>query len=209
MTVACIAEELQCQQRSYRAGGRDHLRPGESSPGEELVQAGGLQPWEEQEQAAELGAETARRQVELADVGDFGNHGAGLVGTVVVEPPRQLGEALHLQNRGDGRRTQRLAVTGECAADVVDGEVLLPQRDHLFPQSALLARGSTDSCGQDEEVAFGLIAKLMHQDAKAAGRVTESIGHFGGGNTLDEEGSEGFVLPMGGVGGRQEAASQC
>ena len=145
MTVACVPEELQCQQRSYRAGGRDHLRPGESSPGEELVQVGGPQPWEEQEQAAELGAEIARRQVELADVRHFGNHGAGLVGPLVVKSPWQLGEALHLQNRGDGRRTQRLAVAGEGAADVVDGEVLLPQRDDLFPQSILLARGSTDS----------------------------------------------------------------
>ncbi len=85
---------------------------------------------------------------------------------------------------------------------------LLPQGDDLFPQPVLLARGSTDSCGLDEEVAFGLIAKLMHQDAKAAGRVTESTGHFGGGDTLHEDGSEGFVLPMRGVGWLQEAASQ-
>ena len=123
-------------------------------------------------------------------------YGAGMVGPLVIKPPRQLGEALRLQNRGDGRRTQRLAVTGECATDVVDGEVLLPQRDDLLPQSILLARRSTDTCGGDEEVTFGLIAELMHQHAKAAGRVTESSGHFGGGHTLDEEGSEGFVLSM-------------
>jgi hypothetical protein len=88
----------------------------------------------------------------------------------------------------------------------VDGEVLLPQRDDLFLQSILVAKGATDSYGPDEEVAFGLIAKLMHQDAKATRRVTEPSGHFGGWNTFDEEGSEGFVLPMGGVGGLQEAA---
>ena len=59
----------------------------------------------------------------------------------------------------------------------------------------------------DEEVAFGLIAKLMDEDAKAPGRVAEASGHFGRGETVDEEGPEGFVLPMGGVGGLQEPAS--
>ena len=82
-------------------------------------------------------------------------------------------------------------------------------RYNLFPQPILLAGRSTDACDPDEEGTFGLIAKLMHQDAEAAGRVTESSGHFGGGETLDEEGSEGFVLPMGGVDGLQEAAGQC
>jgi hypothetical protein len=90
----------------------------------------------------------------------------------------------------------------------VDGEVLLSQRDNLFPQPILLARRSTDACDPDEEVTFRLIAKLMHQHTEAAGRVTESSGHLGGGDTLDEEGSEGFVLPMGGIGGLQEAPGQ-
>ena len=76
------------------------------------------------------------------------------------------------------------------------------------PQPILLAGRSAVSCGRDEEVALGLIAKFMDEDAKAAGRVTESSGDFGGRDTVDEEGPEGFVLPMGGVGGLQEAAGQ-
>ena len=209
MAVACVAEELQRQQRPHGARGRDHLRAGESGPREELVQVGGDQPGEEQEQAAELGAEVARRQVELADVGHIGHDGAGLVGPLVVEPSRQLGEALLLQDRGDGRRAERLAVAGEGAADVVDGEVLLPQGDDLFPQPLLLAGRSALACGRDEEVAFGLIAELMDEDAKAPRGVAEASGRLGGGETVDEEGPEGFVLSMGGVGGLQEAAGQC
>ena len=108
--------------------------PGNPHPREEPVQVGGGQPGEEQEQAAELGAELARRQVEPADIGHLGDDRARLVGPFVVEPPRQLGEALLLQDRGDGRRAERFAVAGQGAADVVDGEVLLAQGDDLVTQ---------------------------------------------------------------------------
>ena len=174
VAVACVAEELQGQQRPHGAGGRDHLRAGESGPREELVQVGGRQPGEEEEQAAELGAEVARRQVELADIGDIGGHGPGLVGPLVVAPPRQLGEALLLEDRGDGRRAERLAVAGQGAADVVDGEVLLAQGDDLIAEPSLLAGRPAFACGRDEEVAVGLIAELMDEDAKAPRRVAEA-----------------------------------
>ena len=55
----------------------------------------------------------------------------------------------------------------------------------------------------------GLIAELMDKDAKAPGCIAEAGGCLGGGETVDEEGPEGFVLPMGGVGGLQEPACQC
>ncbi len=190
------------------ARGRDHLRAGETAPREERVQVGRDQPRQEQEQAAELGAEVARCQVELADVGHFGHDGTGLVGPLVVGASRQLGEALFLQDRGDRRRAERLAVAGEGAADVVDGEVLLPQGDDLFPQSSPLAGWSALPRGRDEEVALGLVAELMDEDAKAPRRVPEPSGRLGRRDTVDEEGPQGFVLPMGGVGGLQEPASQ-
>ena len=129
------------------------MRPGPSSTPEirrrkELVQAGGCQPWEEQEEAAELGAEVARREIELTDVGRFGNHGSGLVGPLVVASAGQLGESLLLEDRGDRRRAERLAVASEGAADVVDGEVLLPQRDDLFPERPSLPGGRPSRAGE-------------------------------------------------------------
>ena len=150
-----------------------------------------------------------RRQVELADVGHIGHDGTGLVGPLVVAPSRQFGEALFLQDRGDRRRAERLAVAGQGTADVVDGEVLLPQRDDLFPQPLLLAGRPALPRGRDEEVAPGLIAELMDEDPKAPRCVAEASGRLGRGETVDEEGPQGFVLPMGGVGGLQEPAGQC
>ena len=90
----------------------------------------------------------------------------------------------------------------------MDGEVLFPEGDDLFPQSLLLARRSALACGRDEEVAFGLIAELMDEDPEAPGCVAEPSGGLGRGETVDEEGPQGFVLPMSGVGGLQEAAGQ-
>ena len=67
--------------------------------------------------------------------------GAELVGSLLVTASRQFGEALFLEDRGDRRRAERLAVAGEGASDIVDGEVLLPERDDLLAQPFLLAGG--------------------------------------------------------------------
>jgi hypothetical protein len=73
----------------------------------------------------------------------------------------------------------------------------------------VLAQRSALASGGCEEVALELIAEFMDEDTKAAGCVAESPGGFGGWDTVDEEGPEGFVLSVVGVGGLQEEASQC
>ena len=90
----------------------------------------------------------------------------------------------------------------------MDGEVLLSQGDDLFPEPLVLARRSALASGGGEEVTLALIAEFMDEDTKAAGCVAESSGGFGGWDAVDEEGPEGFVLSMVGVGGLQEEASQ-
>jgi hypothetical protein len=90
----------------------------------------------------------------------------------------------------------------------VDGEVLLSEGNDLFPKPLLLARGSAFASGGSEEVAFDLMAKLMNEDAKAAQSITELPGRFGRSKALDEEGSKGLVLSVGGVGRLQEPAGQ-
>jgi hypothetical protein len=90
----------------------------------------------------------------------------------------------------------------------VDGEVLLAEGDDPFPQPVLFARGPSFASGRGEEVAVGLLAELMDEDSEASGRVSEAGGRLGRGGLLDEEGAEGLVLPMSGVGGLQEAACQ-
>jgi hypothetical protein len=90
----------------------------------------------------------------------------------------------------------------------VDGEVLLAEGDDLLPQPVLLARRPALVWSEDKEVAVGLVAELVDEDAEAPRRVAEASGGLGGGEALDEEGAERLVLSMGGVGGLQEAAGQ-
>ena len=129
--------------------------------------------------------------------------------SLVVAASRQFGETLFLQNHGDRRRAEQLAVAGEGTADVVDRKVLLAQRDDLLLQPIPLAGWSALPRSRDEEVAPRLVAELMDEDPKTPRCVPEPSGHFGRRNTIDEEGPQGFVLPMGGVGGLQEPARQC
>jgi len=58
------------------------------------------------------------------------------------------------------------------------------------------------------EATVGLIAELMDEDPKTPRCIAEASGRLGRRETVDEEGPEGFVLPMGGVGGLQEAAGE-
>ena len=89
----------------------------------------------------------------------------------------------------------------------MDGEVLLAEGDDLLPQPFLLARRPA-LAGGGEEVAVGLAAELVDEDAEASRRVAEASGGLGRWEALDEEGPQGLVLSMGGVGGLQEAAGQ-
>src|SRR6202022_3853924 len=117
------AEELEGQQRAQGATGRDHLRAGEAGPAQDPVEGDRGQAGGEEEEAAELGAERAGGEVELADVGDVGGRGTGPWRALLVEPPGQAGEALGLEEDRDGGRAEGLPLVAEGTADVVDGEV--------------------------------------------------------------------------------------
>src|SRR5271165_3964229 len=114
-----------------------------------------------------------------------------------------------IQNGSDCRWTKRLAVAGQRAADVVDGEVLLPQSNDQIPEPLLLAGWPTLSSRREEEITSGLGAELMDEDPEAARCVAEPSGRLGGGKAVDKEGPQCFVLTVGGVGGLQEPTRQC
>jgi len=93
-------------------------------------------------------------------------------------------------------------------ADVVDGEVLLAQGDDLFAEALFLGGGLRSFGRGEEELAFGVLAELVDQDAEAARGVAAAAGGLGRGEAFDEEGAEGFVLAMGGVLRLEEEASE-
>ena len=87
-------------------------------------------------------------------------------------------------------------------ADVVNGQILLPQTDNLFPN-----RGARLDAGLhviDKEWTLRVVAKLMSQLVKAADRVSKPLGDFGSRKLFDEIGPQGLVLTVGRILGREK-----
>lgn len=208
MAVAGRPEGLQRQQRPQGAAGRDHLGTGEARVAEDAVQGDGGQGGQEEEQAAELGGERPGTQVESSDIGDFGGGRPRAGRSLVVGPARQTSEAFLPEDLGDGDRAERMSLVGQVAADVVDGEVLFPQGDDGFAEGIGLGCGLGPLGRGQEEGAAGILAELMDQDAEAGRGIAETAGDLGGGEAIDEEGAEGLVLAVGGVGGLEEDAGE-
>src|SRR5207248_6826819 len=91
---------------------------------------------QEQEEAAELGVDSSRAEVELPDVGNIGPSGARGRGTVLVIAARQASKAFGLEDLVHGHRADGVAIGAKDVTDVVDGEVLLAQGDHAVTQGA-------------------------------------------------------------------------
>jgi len=158
------------------------FEPGKTAPREERVQIGRDQPWQEQVQAAELGAEVARCQVELADVGP-------------LRPQRERGWSGRSSSPRRGSlanpSSSRIAATAAGLSDSSSrrGARLMSWTERFcfrsattcFPQSFLrFPGGRTLPRGGDEEVAAGLVAELMDEDPKTSRCVPEPSGRFGG-----------------------------
>ena len=61
------------------------------------------------------------------------------------------------------------------------------------------------SFGRGQEEGPGrILSEVVHQNAEATLRIAEAAGGLFGRELVDEEGAEGFVLAMSGVGGVEE-----
>jgi hypothetical protein len=202
--VACGPEELQGQERPHRTASRNHLRAGETGVLDDSVQGDRSQHRQEEEQAAELGPERRRTQIELPDVGDIGDGRPRPGGTFVIGPTRQASKSFILEDLCHGDRTERIPLMGQVPADVIDGKVLLAQGDDLIAEWIGFGRDlGTFGRGQ-EEVTSGILAKLMNKNTKASRGVTKAASGLAAGQPLDEESAEGLVLTVGRVGGLEK-----
>ncbi len=144
----------------------------------------------------------------MSDIGDLGRRRLRAGRSLVVGPARQPSEALFLEDPGDGDRAERMARVGQGAADVIDGQVLLPQGDDDGSEGIGLGCGPGGLGRSQAEGAAGPLAEWVDQDAEAAGGVTEAAGDLGGGEAVDEEGTEGLVLTVSRVGGLEEGPGE-
>ena len=96
----------------------------------------------------------------------------------------------------------------QFALDVIDREVLLAHGDGQIPHT--IAHGgalrSVFDMLKEGVPFFGIMPKLVAEDAKGARGVAEPTGDLMGGLAIDEKGTQGFVLPVEGLFGDQEEA---
>ena len=126
----------------------------------------------------------------------------------IVSPAWQPSEPFILENLCDGDRAEGVSLVGQVTADVVDGEVLLPQGDDAVAEGIGLGCGLRSLGRREEEIAVGDSGGIVDEDTEATWGVTEAASDLGAGNLVDEEGSQGLVLAMGGVGGFEEDAGE-
>jgi hypothetical protein len=96
------------------------------------------------------------------------------------------------------------------SADIIDGEVLFAEDNHLFSHRVCFRRGLGTFLRREEEFSFGILAELVTEDPETAGGITKAAGSLGGGEAFDKVGPEGFILTVGGIGGfEKEAGHVC
>ena len=105
----------------------------------------------------------------MSDIGDIGCRRPRAGWAFVVGPARQASEPLVSEDLGDGDRAKRMPLMGQVAADVIDGEVLLPQGDDQFSERIGLGCGLGSLGRGQEEGAARILAELMDQNAETAG----------------------------------------
>jgi len=154
--------------------GRDHPRAGEPRFFQDRGQRHLGQEREEEKETAKLCAELSGGAVERADIGDRSRRPARLHRAILVGAPRQAVKAfgLHDQRHGDGTAPGPLG--GERAADVIDRQVLFAERDDGVADAIAKRRRPRTLAGGEKERARRILAKLMTEDAEAAGGIAET-----------------------------------
>ena len=204
VTVTARAEQLQSQQGAQSMLGRDHGGAGKRRSLRDLLPGDAGQEGQEKEEPPEGGAKLARRQIQLAHVGDGGGESAGTLGPFVILASRQPREAFFLEDQGDGHRAALLSLLLQGSADVVDGEVLFAQGDDLLAHAILGGMGAGCAARGEEEFQLRVLPQLVAEEAETAGGVAEALGGLGGGEAFDEKRPERLVLAVEGVLGHQE-----
>ena len=212
MTLAFSTQELEGQQASHRLLGRDHGRTRQSHLSYDLTQSDVPHQREEEEQTASTGAKGSRNHTQGADISYIRGFGSKSLGAFLVEPSWKAGKAFLTKQEGQRIDTDGMSGSRQFSLNVVDGEVAFPHRDHQVSdrvtdrrQGWFLGETREESCSK-----AGIVAELMAKDTEGTWCITESAGDLDRRKLLDEESTQGFVLPVdsrfrveeeGGVGG--------
>jgi len=96
----------------------------------------------------------------------------------------------------------------EGLADIVDGEVLLPQRNDLVTDRIPFRSTVRTFVWLEKEGALGVLAELVAEHAETPAGIAKTLSDLLRGEALNKVRPECLVLPMGGIGRLKEDAFQ-
>jgi len=202
------AKKLEGKQGEHGSAHWNHPQPGQTGRTEDLVQRERCQGGQEQEETPEPGAQVPGAKIELTDVSNVGRGGLIARRPVLLGASRQASESFIHQHNRDGHRTQRAPILLDGTADIINREILLLQGDDLLANQIGLGGLVGSFVGRLKEGASGAAAELMDKDPKASPGISEALGDFGSGETIDEEGAQRLVLAVSRIGRLEEYAGE-
>jgi len=190
------SKEFESQKGTYRLRGGNHLGPREPRVLKQPLQGDLSQIRDKQVKSPKLGSESPDRKIQTVHIGNLCDLGPRPWKSFLVSPSGQPGKPFFLKNQRDSNGAYLLPALFQDPADIIDGEILLSQRDDLVPDPVGLRRSLRPLLGGEEEGAIWMLAKLMGEDTKASRRIPETASDFSRREILDEIGPEGFVLAV-------------
>jgi hypothetical protein len=154
-----------------------------------------------------LGPESPGRKIQPVHIGNFCDLGPRPWESFLVSSSGQPSKTFFLKNQRDSNGAYLLPALFQDPADIIDGEILLSQRDDLLSDTARFRRSLRSLLRGKKEGASWMLAELMGKDTEAPRGIPEAVGDLSRREILDEVGPEGFILAVSGIRGFEKEAS--
>jgi hypothetical protein len=153
-----------------------------------------------------LGPKSPDRKIQPVHIGNLCDLGPRSRESFFVSSSGQPGKTFVFENQRDGNSAYPLPTFFQDPADIINGEILLSQRDNLVPETVGLRRSLRPLLRGKEEGAIWILAELVSEDPEASRRIPEAACGFDRREIIDEVGPEGFVLAVSGISGFEKEA---
>jgi hypothetical protein len=153
-----------------------------------------------------LGPKSPDRKIQPVHIGNLCDLGPSPRESFFVSSSGQPGKPFVFENQRDGNGAYPLPALFQDPADIINGEILLSQRDNLVPEKVGLRRGLRPLLRGKEEGAIWILTELVSQDAEASRGIPEAAGDLDRRQILNEVGPEGFVLAVSSIRGSEKEA---
>jgi hypothetical protein len=193
------SKQFEPQKGKDRLLGGNHLCPREPRVFKQPLQGDLGQIRDKKIQPPELGPESPDRKIQPVYIGNLCDLGPRPWKSFLVSSSGQPSKTFFFKNQRDGNGAYLLPALFQDPADIIDGEILLSQRDDLVPDTLRFRRSLRSLLRRKEEETIWMLTELMSEDTKASRRISEAAGDFGRREILDEVGPEGFILAVSGI----------